>query len=150
MSDVNAEGATTAPQDATNPPESATQAPAGDAGNAAGGVSGAEQSQGATSALDASGSNGGSEQIVDAGGEAPPVIVLPAAAAANGSAGASLLAKVEALSLAAFNSGRTQEHNLMAWLHSHLTGAQKIVQGSDELELSDDARAVVAQVKALL
>jgi hypothetical protein len=206
MSDVNAEGATNAPQDASMTPETPANTgaqdtagtdsgngaaaggsvepviPAGGSngpaaeGNDAGGASGDEQSQGGTSAGDASGSNAGDAGNGAGGAEQPPSgsdASAPTSSGTdpNGSAGAdpanpsagpsadsdanasdgeSLVAKVESLALAAFNAGRTEEHNLMAWLHTHLTGAQKIAQGADQLNLSDEGRAAVEKVKALL
>lgn len=216
MSDVLQDGATIAPQDATNSTGAATDALVGDAGNAAGGVSDAGQSQGETSALDASGlsvgeqgnasgagtntsvsdansSNGlstssdanaadsGSQaigaEVGEAGNGAPadtgalnsdaagtadpnasagadpanPSAPLSADCGASASAGESLLGKIESLALAAFNSGRTEEHNLMAWLHTHLTGARAASAGADGLEgLTDEAKAILAELKSLL
>jgi hypothetical protein len=62
----------------------------------------------------------------------------------------SLIARAEDLAKRAFDTGLTEEHNVMAWIHSHLTGARAIVQGAEQLSLSAEAKAVLAEIKSLL
>lgn len=191
MSEVNAtnEGA-----DAPKAPETA-----GEQGNAAaGGASSTEQSQGETSAANASALSGAGEtgnaeasKSADASNEkssepaatgataelpnADAIIVhaesaidagLPAGEAeqlADVATGAvkvaesvvgdapvlSLLQQVEAAALRAYQIGATEEHNLMAWLRTHLSGALAAVSGAEELALSPEGQAIVAAIKAI-
>ncbi|WP_207000717.1 hypothetical protein [Trinickia mobilis] len=63
----------------------------------------------------------------------------------------SLLKRVEAAALRAYQSSNTAEHNLMAWLHTHLTGANAAAAGAGALEgLTDEAKAILADLKNLL
>lgn len=61
-----------------------------------------------------------------------------------------LLPRVEAAARRAFDANETAEYNLMAWMHSHLQGLAKLAEGAPELGLSDDARAIVTEIKELL
>lgn len=87
------------------------------------------------------------EPLADAAAQALPVL---AASDLGALPAPPLLVRVEAAARRAFDSGATDEHNLMAWIHSHLSGAQQIVAGADKLSLTDEAKAIVAEVKALL
>ncbi len=61
-----------------------------------------------------------------------------------------LLARIEQLARAAFDAGQTEEHNLMAWLHLHLSAVQRAFVGAPQLPLSDDAKALIAEIDGQL
>lgn len=61
-----------------------------------------------------------------------------------------LLPRVEQLGRRAFESGQTDEHNLMAWLHQHIDALKRAIAGAPGLPLSDDAKALVDELKGLL
>ncbi|VBD34734.1 hypothetical protein [Burkholderia pseudomallei] len=61
-----------------------------------------------------------------------------------------LLPRVEQLGRRAFDAGQTDEHNLMAWLHQHIDALKRAIAGAPNLPLSDDAKALVDELKGLL
>ncbi|MGV4653129.1 hypothetical protein [Burkholderia pseudomallei] len=61
-----------------------------------------------------------------------------------------LLPRVEQLGRRAFESGQTDEHNLMAWLYQHIDALKRAIAGAPGLPLSDDAKALVDELKGLL
>jgi hypothetical protein len=70
---------------------------------------------------------------------------------AKGESIAPLTQRVEAAALHAYQSGNTSEHNLMAWLHTHLTGAKAATAGAESLEgLTPEAKSILADLKTLL
>ncbi|KVQ87342.1 hypothetical protein WK09_20095 [Burkholderia ubonensis] len=74
----------------------------------------------------------------------------PVAAVAAVVAAIPLIVRVEKLARRAFDSGQTDEHNLMAWLHQHIDAMKRAIAGAPSLPLSDDAKALVDELKGLL
>lgn len=164
MSDVNA---TNDGADATKAPETATAGEQGngDAGTAASldysaGESqalGAGSSAGSADSIDqgnaAAGANQSSQQCLDSG-ESTSAGELPNDADTSRVAPvtpAAMVSRVEAAALHAFNVGNTNEHNLMAWLHTHLAGAKAAAAGAGGLEgLSPEAKSILADLKNAL
>ncbi|CAM8755307.1 hypothetical protein NCF_04344 [Burkholderia pseudomallei] len=82
--------------------------------------------------------------LADAINNAPP----PGEAAAV--AFVPLMVRVEQLGRRAFESGQTDEHNLMAWLYQHIDALKRAIAGAPGLPLSDDGKALVDELKGLL
>ncbi|WP_143282390.1 hypothetical protein [Burkholderia pseudomallei] len=61
-----------------------------------------------------------------------------------------LLPRVEQLGRRAFESGQTDEHNLMAWLYQHIDALKRAIAGAPGLPLSDEAKALIAEIGGLL
>lgn len=61
-----------------------------------------------------------------------------------------LLPRVEQLGRRAFESGQTDEHNLMAWLYQHIDALKRAIAGAPGLPLSDEANALIAEIGGLL
>ncbi|PFH29132.1 hypothetical protein [Burkholderia sp. JKS000303] len=123
-------------------PAAATSTPPadGDAGAAARAPSTDGAAADAGAALEADAANLLGEAINDA----------PVAAVAAVVATIPLMVRVEQLALRAFESGATGEHNLMAWLHQHMDALLRAIAGAPGLPLTDDAKALIAELKALL
>jgi hypothetical protein len=122
-----------------------SNAPEGEQGNAAAG-----ESQSSQSCLDSGESTLGGELPNGAGME-PAGDAIDVAGEPETPALGPLTQRVEAAALRAYQSGNTSEHNLMAWLHTHLTGAKAAAAGADKLEgLTPEAQSILADLKNLL
>jgi hypothetical protein len=122
-----------------------SNAPEGEQGNAAAG-----ESQSSQSCLDSGESTLGGELPngvdMEPAGDAIDVAREPETPALG-----PLTQRVEAAALHAYRSGNTSEHNLMAWLHTHLTGAKAATAGAESLEgLTPEAKSILADLKTLL
>ncbi|ONC38513.1 hypothetical protein AQ916_07110 [Burkholderia pseudomallei] len=82
--------------------------------------------------------------LADAVNNAPPAVEAAAVAFVP------LMVRVEQLGRRAFESGATDEHNLMAWLYQHVEALHRAIAGAPSLPLSDDAKALVDDLKGLL
>jgi hypothetical protein len=136
MSDVNAE--------AGAKPEVEGEQGNGDASlvNTASNSSTSEGSSEPTSANAAASDDNSSAGDAPNGADTLPAVPVTVAA---------MVSRVEAAALQAFNASNTTEHNLMAWLHTHLTGARAAVAGAEGLEgLSPEGKAILAALKELL
>ncbi|MDN7456584.1 hypothetical protein [Burkholderia cenocepacia] len=74
----------------------------------------------------------------------------PAAAEAAAVAFMPMMVRVEQLARRAFESGNTDEHNLMAWLYQHVEALHRAIVGAPGLPLSDEGKALVDELKGLL
>ncbi|AOJ62480.1 hypothetical protein WJ32_08425 [Burkholderia ubonensis] len=61
-----------------------------------------------------------------------------------------LIVRVEQLARRAFDAGQTDEHNLMAWLYQHIDALKRAIAGAPGLPLSDEAKALLAELAELL
>ncbi|WP_175683850.1 hypothetical protein [Burkholderia cenocepacia] len=80
----------------------------------------------------------------DAINNAPPAVEAAAVAFVP------MMVRVEQLARRAFESSNTDEYNLMAWLHQHVEALHRAIVGAPGLPLSDDAKALVDELKGLL
>ncbi|WP_152900945.1 hypothetical protein [Burkholderia cenocepacia] len=84
------------------------------------------------------------EVLADAVNNAPPAVEAAAVAFVP------MMVRVEQLARRAFESGNTDEHNLMAWLYQHVEALHRAIVGAPGLPLSDDAKALIDELKGLL
>lgn len=166
MSDLNAtqgaDGATNAGNGATN--NAPAVAASGESAGSPGAPHGAADSGSATAAASADiplSTGTQSQSVGDDGAgaalEADAAKLLgdaindaPVAAVAAVVAAIPLIVRVEQLARRAFESGATDEHNLMAWLYQHADALKRAIAGASALPLSDDAKALVDELKGLL
>ncbi|MBY4799907.1 hypothetical protein K6W78_07810 [Burkholderia cepacia] len=173
MSDLNAtqgaDGATngaagatadTAPA-STEPlmPTDAGGAPVGELGSGApAGGAAADSTQSGASANAPTDGTTGAAAGGDAGAALEGAADLVADAINNAPPGAEaavltfipMMVRIEQLGRRAFDAGQTDEHNLMAWLYQHVEALHRALVGAPGLPLSDDAKALVAELKGLL
>jgi hypothetical protein len=137
----NAQSGTSAESHAGSDASALTGETASDvAGNAEQGNAAAGESQSSQLSLDSGEST--------LGGELPNGVSTSLVARATPVA---MVSRVEAAALHAYQSGNTTEHNLMAWLHTHLTGAKAATAGAESLEgLTPEAKSILADLKTLL
>ncbi|KVG33859.1 hypothetical protein [Burkholderia diffusa] len=119
---------------------SATAAASADIPLSTGTQSQSEAVDGAAAALEGA----AAAVLADAINNAPPAVEAAAVAFVP------LIVRVEQLARRAFDSGQTDEHNLMAWLHQHIDAMKRAIAGAPSLPLSDDAKALVDELKGLL
>lgn len=51
---------------------------------------------------------------------------------------------------AAGEAGMTDESNVLSWIHNHLMGARRVIEGCGEFHISDDGQALIAEIAVLL
>jgi hypothetical protein len=51
---------------------------------------------------------------------------------------------------AAATAGMTDEANVMAWIHNHLMGARRVIEGCGEFHISDEGQNLIAETAKLL
>ncbi|KVV12401.1 hypothetical protein [Burkholderia ubonensis] len=131
--------------------ESGSGAPAGsaDAGSTLSGTTGNAPTVGTTGAA-AGGDTGGALEADAAKLLGDAINDAPVAAVAAVVAAIPLIVRVEQLARRAFDAGQTDEHNLMAWLYQHIDAMKRAIAGAPSLPLSDDAKALVDELKGLL
>ncbi|MCA8277867.1 hypothetical protein LGN17_35915 [Burkholderia sp. AU30280] len=88
--------------------------------------------------------DGAGELVADAVNNAPPAVEAAAVTFVP------MMVRVEQLARRAFDAGATDEHNLMAWLYQHVEALHRAIVGAPGLPLSDDAKALIAELKGLL
>lgn len=82
--------------------------------------------------------------LADAINNAPPAVEAAAVAFVP------MMVRIEQLGRRAFDAGQTDEHNLMAWLYQHVEALHRALVGAPGLPLSDEAKALIAELNGLL